>query len=144
MKLPLLLLSFLYMTCCCVISCMRMSKTAGQIYSYNFNRIILLVESHFSFIFGCFLLTWELWPAVSYRWTGWVWDQLFEVGDCRKITNHFRGICRVYPNFIKQNRRMSTCSRLDLQTLGSQPIMPKNLPNHCLRTNISVGSLVWE
>ena len=26
---------------------------------------------------------------------------------------------------------MSTCSRLDLQTLGSQPIMPKNLPDHC-------------
>jgi hypothetical protein len=26
---------------------------------------------------------------------------------------------------------MSTCNRLDLQTLGSQLIMPKNLPNHC-------------
>jgi hypothetical protein len=26
---------------------------------------------------------------------------------------------------------MSTCNRLDLQTLGSQPIMPKNLPDHC-------------
>ena len=25
---------------------------------------------------------------------------------------------------------MSTCNRLDLQTLGSQPIMPKNLPGH--------------
>ena len=25
---------------------------------------------------------------------------------------------------------MSTCNRLDLQTLGSQPIMPKNLPDH--------------
>ena len=25
---------------------------------------------------------------------------------------------------------MSTCNRLDLQTLGSQPVMPKNLPNH--------------
>jgi hypothetical protein len=25
---------------------------------------------------------------------------------------------------------MSTCNRLDLQTLGSQPIMPKNLPEH--------------
>ena len=27
---------------------------------------------------------------------------------------------------------MSTCNLLDLQTLGSQPIMPKNLPNHCI------------
>ena len=26
---------------------------------------------------------------------------------------------------------MSTCDRLDLQTLGSQPIMHKNLPDHC-------------
>ena len=25
---------------------------------------------------------------------------------------------------------MSTCSRLDLQTLGSQPVMPENLPDH--------------
>jgi hypothetical protein len=38
--------------------------------------------------------------------------------DCRKITNHFRGIYKgVYPNFIKKNWRMSTCNRLDLQTL---------------------------
>ena len=28
---------------------------------------------------------------------------------------------------------MPTCNRLDLQTLGSQPvIMPENLPGHCL------------
>ena len=26
---------------------------------------------------------------------------------------------------------MSTCNRMDLQTLGSQPVVPKNLPNHC-------------
>ena len=25
---------------------------------------------------------------------------------------------------------MSTCHWLDLQTLGYQPVMPKNLPNH--------------
>ena len=25
---------------------------------------------------------------------------------------------------------MSTCNRLDLGTLGSQPVMPKNLPGH--------------
>ena len=27
---------------------------------------------------------------------------------------------------------MSTSNRLDLQTLGSQPIMPNNLPDHWL------------
>ena len=29
---------------------------------------------------------------------------------------------------------MSTCNRLDLQTLGSQPTMPKNLPDHCMES----------
>ena len=56
------------------------------------------------------------------------------VEDGRKITDHFRGIYRIYPDLIKENRKMSTCYRLDLQTLGSrvQPvIMPKNLPDHC-------------
>jgi hypothetical protein len=36
-----------------------------------------------------------------------------------------------YPILIKENRGMSTCNRLDLQTLGgSQPIMPSNLRGH--------------
>ena len=54
------------------------------------------------------------------------------VQDSRKITDHFRGIYRVYPNLVKENRWMPTCNhQLDLQTRGSQPpIMPKNLPNH--------------
>ena len=28
---------------------------------------------------------------------------------------------------------MLACNQLDLQTLGSQPAMLKNLPNHCLQ-----------
>ena len=46
--------------------------------------------------------------------------QPVEVRDCRKITDHFfRGIYRIiYPNLIKENRRMSSCNGLDLQTLG--------------------------
>ena len=37
----------------------------------------------------------------------------------------------MYPDSIKENRRMWTCNRLDLQTLGSRPvIMPKNLQDH--------------
>jgi hypothetical protein len=58
---------------------------------------------------------------------------LVEVQDCRKITDHFRGIYKIYPNLINENRRMSTCNRLDLKTLGSQPIMYKNLPGHWTR-----------
>ena len=51
--------------------------------------------------------------------------------DCRKLTDHFRGICIIFPNLMKENQRMSTSNQLDLQTLGSQPvIMPTNLPDH--------------
>ena len=63
-----------------------------------------------------------------------VTDEPVEVQDCRKITGHFRGIYRIYPNLIKENPRISTCNRLDLQTLGSQPIMSKNLPDHWSQT----------
>jgi hypothetical protein len=56
-----------------------------------------------------------------------------EVQDCRKVTDCFRGIYRIHPNSIKENQRMSTCNRLDLQTLVSQPIVPKNLPKHWSR-----------
>jgi hypothetical protein len=46
-----------------------------------------------------------------------------EAQECRKIIDHLRGIYRISPILIKENR-------LDLQTLGSQPmIMPKNLPD---------------
>jgi hypothetical protein len=48
-----------------------------------------------------------------------------EIQDCRNITDHLRGIYGIYPNLIKENWRMSTCNRLDFQTLGSQPIIPK-------------------
>ena len=43
------------------------------------------------------------------------WGEQVEVRDCKKITNHFRGICRIYPILIKENRMMSTCNRLDLK-----------------------------
>jgi hypothetical protein len=33
---------------------------------------------------------------------------------------------------------MSTCNRLDLQTLGSPPILPKNLADH------GVGATLWS
>ena len=59
-----------------------------------------------------------------------VTDEPVEIQDCRKDTDHFIGIYRIYPNLMKENRRMSTCNWLDLQTLGSQPVMPKNLPDH--------------
>ena len=49
------------------------------------------------------------------------------------ITKHLEDFLyyRIYPSLIKESRRMSTCNWLDLQTLGSQLVMSKNLPNHC-------------
>ena len=68
-----------------------------------------------------------------------VTNEPVEVQDCRKITDHFRGIYRIYPHLIKESRRMSTCNRLNLQTPGSPPvIMPKNLPSHCLQLHAQI------
>ena len=55
------------------------------------------------------------------------------VQDCRKITNPFRRIYGIYPNLIVENRRISKCNRLDLQTLASQPIVPKIPPEPYLQ-----------
>ena len=62
-----------------------------------------------------------------------VTNEPVEVEDYMKIIDHFRGIYRMYPNLMKENQRMSTCNQLDLQTLGSQLVMPKNLLGHCSR-----------
>jgi hypothetical protein len=62
----------------------------------------------------------DIWQLVTNKPVG--------IQDCKKITNHSRGILEIYPNVLKENWRMSTCNRLDVQTLGSQPIMPKILP----------------
>jgi hypothetical protein len=45
--------------------------------------------------------------------------------DLRKRTDYFRGISRITFKLMKENRNMSMCSRLDLKTWGSEPIMPK-------------------
>ena len=62
-------------------------------------------------------------------------------GKLRIIFEEFIEYTPIYQSFYenrKENRRMWTCNRLDLQTLGSQPVMPKNLPNHWW------GSSPWE
>ena len=63
-------------------------------------------------------------PAVSYKRTWLSLRKPVEVQDCRKITDHFRIIYRIYPNLIKENWRMSTCNQLALRKLGSQLVMP--------------------
>jgi hypothetical protein len=43
-----------------------------------------------------------------------VTDEPVEVQDCKEIIDHLRGIYGIYFNLMKENRRMSTCNRLDL------------------------------
>ena len=72
-------------------------------------------------------------PAVGFKWTGWAWERTGWRCCSRlsgKLPIRFGGICkRIFPQFCKEDWRMSsTWKRLDLQTLGSQPMsMPKTL-----------------
>ena len=66
-------------------------------------------------------------PTVTYKWTGWVWKITGWSSRLLEINDHFKRIYTIYPILTKENQRMSTCNRLELQTLESQPIMPKNL-----------------
>jgi hypothetical protein len=68
----------------------------------------------------------------------------FEVQDRWKITDHFRGIYGIYPNLIKENRRMSTCNRLDLQTLGSQPMIYAQIYPQSLVWIVKPAILSWQ
>ena len=76
-----------------------------------------------------------------------VTDEPVEVEDCRKSIDQFRGIYRIHPILTKE---IGGCehvtNRLDLQTLGSQPIMmPKNLPDHWSQTpNVSANSHIMS
>ena len=57
-------------------------------------------------------------------------NELAKIWDFMIITNHFRGIYRVYLTWIKPDRKMSTSDRLDLESLGSWLTMSKKLPRH--------------
>ena len=48
----------------------------------------------------------------------------------RRIANHLRWIYRIYLDFIKENQKITTYNWLDLETLGSWPIVPKDLLGH--------------
>ena len=53
-----------------------------------------------------------------------------EVQDFRKITNNWEEFREYNSNWKRKTEWMSTCNRLDLETLGSRPIMSKSLPGH--------------
>ena len=57
-----------------------------------------------------------------------------DVQDLSKYPQSFYKNLWNTPKVIKNNRKIATCNRLDLETLGCWPIMPKHLPKHrCVR-----------
>ena len=86
-------------------------------------------------------------PAVSYKWAGWVWEITGWSSRLLENYDHVKGIYRIYPNSIKENRRMSICNRLDLQTGGSQPVVPKNLHGHWFKSITmfcGTDNIMWD
>ena len=55
-----------------------------------------------------------------------------EAQNSRKISDRFRGICRMYLKLLKKSRKITTCNPLDLETQGFCSIMPKKLPGSTL------------
>ena len=53
-----------------------------------------------------------------------------EVQSFKRTTERLRGMYRIYPKLKKKNRKMTTCNRLDLETLGFWPILSKKSPGH--------------
>jgi hypothetical protein len=51
-----------------------------------------------------------------------------EVHNFWKNTHHFRGIYRIYLKLIKKTQKITTCNRLNLDTLGFGLIMPQKSP----------------
>ena len=72
---------------------------------------------------------------------------LVEIQDCKKITDHFRGICRIFPNSIKENLRMLTCNRLDFANTrisnGYAQKSPWSLVQRCPDLVEGCSTLVW-
>jgi hypothetical protein len=61
-------------------------------------------------------------------------NQPVQVQNLRGITDFFRETYGIYLKSIKKTQKITTCNRLDLETLGSSLNMFKNLPGHCGRT----------
>ena len=64
----------------------------------------------------------------SYRWADWV--RKIAGSNLKLQENHlpFRRFHKIFSNLTEENRKMSTCNRLALETLGSRLIRTKILP----------------
>ena len=72
-------------------------------------------------------------------------DRLKNFQDFGKMTDRCRGIYGVYLKLTMENRKITASNRLDLETLGFRPIMPRKSPqalviNYLARDNKFVSS----
>ena len=71
---------------------------------------------------------------------------LVKIQDIKKIIDHCRGIYEILFKLMKfyiyiiLYGNITTCNLLDLETLGSRPIVPKNLPGRWLARSFPWGS----
>jgi hypothetical protein len=63
--------------------------------------------------------------TASYRLTGLVWEI---TSWSSRLTSHFRRIYETYLKSMKKIWKITTCHCLDLETIGSRLVMPKNRP----------------
>ena len=82
---------------------------------------------------------WKLLFSQLAQWMGRIWALVtdapveFEkqsIQDFGKIIDSSRDIYKILLNLMKKDRKMSTCDRLVLETLGSQAIRHKILPRN--------------
>ena len=66
--------------------------------------------------------------AVSYRWS--LRNNRLKFKTTGQLPIILEEFIEYTPILMKENRTMSTCNRLDLQILGCQLVMPKNLPDY--------------
>ena len=66
------------------------------------------------------------WPVVTNESVEFE-KYLVDVQDLKNFTNRLRGIYGTYLKLIEKIRKITMCNWLDLETLGSWPIMPKTL-----------------
>ena len=73
---------------------------------------------------------WRLWTPLVTDELVWVWEIRSWSWRLQKITHHLRGIYRIFFTLTQQKPKHHNmlCCRLDLETLGSQPIMMRLWP----------------
>ena len=82
----------------------------------------------------CFRNNERVEPTASCRWTGWVWGMSgWSSRHCEDYGLCLEEVGRIYCKWRTETWMMPTCHRLDLETLGSQPIVLKTFPGHCFR-----------